>query len=396
MPPRCDSIPKEVSRCDWFPYIFGAFLQDSAPSPSKTFFFFTRHCPNNAPHNCTRHAHINDMSIKLNFEPHAALVGGGILGVATVGKLLLTGRILGISGALKGVVENGDLSPWRLSFLGGLVAAGVVDGIWDPNQIAEPGVSLAKTVLAGLLVGAGSAMGNGCTSGHGICGNSRMSPRSMAYTGIFMVSGFIVASVFNTNGDLGINSDFSAIDNMVTPAAETLTRWLSIAGAATLGFLGIGQVASAASKKNDGDKTKLHKTLDALAEALAGFTFGLGLTVSGMRRAAKVSGFLSATRASFDPSLMLVMGGAMALSIPGFAIANKKKAPACTREFSIPKNRKIDDKLMLGGVLFGAGWGLAGMCPGPAIVSLAARPTQKLAAWIVSVLGGMWIQKYIP
>ena len=135
----------------------------------------------------------------------------------------------------------------------------------------------------------------------------------------------------------------------------------------TLGFLGIGQVASAASKKNDGDKTKLHKTLDAIAEALAGFTFGLGLTVSGMRRAAKVSGFLSATRASFDPSLMLVMGGAMALSIPGFAIASKTKTPACTGEFSIPKNRKIDDKLMLGGVLFGAGWGLAGMCPGPAI-----------------------------
>ena len=86
----------------------------------------------------------------------------------------------------------------------------------------------------------------------------------------------------------------------------------------------------------------------------------------------------------------------MALSIPGFAIASKTKTPACTGEFSIPKNRKIDDKLMLGGVLFGAGWGLAGMCPGPAIVSLAARPTQKLAAWIVSVLGGMWIQKYIP
>ena len=336
------------------------------------------------------------MSIKLNFEPHAALVGGGILGVATVGKLLLTGRILGISGALKGAVENGDLSPWRLSFLGGLVAAGVLDGVWDPNQIADPGVSLAKTVIAGLLVGAGSGMGNGCTSGHGICGNSRLSPRSMAYTGIFMASGFLCATVFNTNRELGIDSNFSAINNMVTPAAETLTGWLSIAGAATAAFLGIGSVAAVASKKNDGDRTKFHKLLDTVAEALAGFTFGLGLTVSGMRRAAKVSGFLSATRASFDPSLMLVMGGAMALAVPGFAIASKKKAPACTKEFNIPKNRKIDDRLMLGGVLFGFGWGLAGLCPGPAIVSMAARPTQKLGAWIASVLGGMVIQKYIP
>ena len=249
--------------------------------------------------------------------------------------------------------------------------------------------------IAGLLVGAGTGMGNGCTSGHGICGNSRFSPRSMVYTGIFMATGFTFATNFNTNDSLGIDSSFSAIDNMVTPPVETLSAWLSIAGAATAAFFGIGFVVIVASKKNDGDKTKIHKNI-SVAEALAGFTFGLGLIVSGMCRPAKVSGFLSATATSFDPSLMLVMGGAMALVIPGFIVASKKKAPACTADFSIPSRSKIDRRLILGGVLFGAGWGLAGICPGPAIVTFAARPTQKVAAWIASVVGGMWLQKYIP
>jgi hypothetical protein len=111
-----------------------------------------------------------------------------------------------------------------------------------------------------------------------------------------------------------------------------------------------------------------------------------------MRRAAKVSGFLSALAPSWDPSLMLVMGGAMSLAIPGFVVAGNKPKPACTPKFNIPKNKKLDKKLLVGGVLFGAGWGLAGLCPGPAIVSIAARPTGKLGAWLTSVVAGMWVQ----
>ena len=89
--------------------------------------------------------------------------------------------------------------------------------------------------------------------------------------------------------------------------------------------------------------------------------FGVGLTVSGMRRAAKVSGFLSATATSFDPSLMLVMGGAMAVAVPGFAVAAKKPKPACERKFSIPTNKTVDKKLITGGLLFGAGLGARGL-----------------------------------
>ena len=335
------------------------------------------------------------MSIDLQFQPVHALTGGAILGVATVGKLLLSGRVLGISGSFKGTLTEGDLSPWRFAFLGGLIASGMLDAAWDPAQVSEPLPGMARIITAGLLVGAGTGMGNGCTSGHGICGNSRFSVRSMAYTATFMAAGAAAATLFDTNAALGVNSAHSALNDLVTPAADVMTKYAGIVAASAAAFLGIGAASKALAKKNDDASTGAHETLSLVAEALAGLVFGVGLTVSGMRRAAKVSGFLSATATSFDPSLMLVMGGAMAVAIPGFAVAAKKPKPACERKFSIPTNKKVDKKLITGGLLFGAGWGLAGLCPGPAIVSAAARPTAALVAWLGAVAVGMWGQHRI-
>jgi|TARA_B110000977_G_scaffold38255_1_gene51434 uncharacterized membrane protein YedE/YeeE len=335
------------------------------------------------------------MSIDLQFQPVHALAGGAILGVATVGKLLLTGRVLGISGAFKGTITEGDVSPWRFAFLGGLVASGVLDAAFDPSQTAEPLPDMARVVLAGLLVGAGTGMGNGCTSGHGICGNSRFSVRSMAYTATFMAAGGVAASLFDTNKSLGVNSNHSALSNLNVPAGDELTKYAGILAVSAAAFVGLGALATLSkNKKHDGDdESKQHRTISLVTEALAGLVFGVGLTISGMRRAAKVSGFLSLLAPSFDPSLMLVMGGAMAVAIPGFQAANKKmEKPACERSFSIPKNKTIDRKLITGGVLFGLGWGLAGLCPGPAIVSAAAAPSTKLLAWLGSVALGMWGQ----
>lgn len=332
------------------------------------------------------------MSVHLHFEPAHALIGGAILGVATVGKLLLTGRVLGISGSFKGLVTIGDTSRWRFAFLAGLVGSGLADAYMNPDQVAEPSAGLTRTVVAGLLVGAGSGLGNGCTSGHGICGNSRFAPRSMAYTVLFMATGFAAATLFDTNAALGVNPA-SALDRMKLPSAEEMIGYGKIIAAAAASFLGLGQLARAHAKKNDGEHTDFHDTLGLVAEVISGFVFGLGLSISGMRRAAKVSGFLSATASSWDPSLMLVMGGAMGLAIPAFARSESETKPHCAREFSVPpKNRGIDKNLLLGGVMFGAGWGLAGMCPGPAIVSFAANPTGTVGAWLLAVVVGMYAQ----
>jgi uncharacterized protein len=127
-----------------------------------------------------------------NFTPLPALLGGLLIGAAAAALLLLNGRILGVSGIVGGLLSprDGDTS-WRLWFVAGLLVpplllnlSGTTDGPGFPG-------SLWVIALAGLLVGFGSRMGSGCTSGHGICGMARLSTRSIVATLCFMLTGFL-------------------------------------------------------------------------------------------------------------------------------------------------------------------------------------------------------------
>ena len=109
------------------------------------------------------------------------------------------------------------------------------------------------------------------------------------------------------------------------------------------------------------------RNVSALA---AGIVFGIGLTVSEMLNPAKVLSFLDIF-GQWDPSLAFVMGGAVVVTTIGFRIVTANKRPYLAAEFHIPTNRAIDTRLAMGSVLFGAGWGLVGLCPGPAIAALA-------------------------
>jgi len=134
----------------------------------------------------------------IHFTPLASLLGGIMLGVAAVGFILLNGRILGISGILGGLLvpRSGDTS-WRLSFLSGLLVAPITMSLLAPELVRAPRIDSdnATVVLAGLLVGLGTLYGSGCTSGHGVCGLSRLSPRSLVATVAFMASGFAIVYV---------------------------------------------------------------------------------------------------------------------------------------------------------------------------------------------------------
>jgi uncharacterized protein len=127
----------------------------------------------------------------LNFTPWSALLGGALIGGAAALLILLNGRIAGISGIIGGLLRpvQGDIL-WRVAFVAGLILAPLgyrVFCAWPPLQIdAEYGT----LILAGLLVGVGTRYGAGCTSGHGVCGISRLSRRSIAATAIFMAAGF--------------------------------------------------------------------------------------------------------------------------------------------------------------------------------------------------------------
>lgn len=137
------------------------------------------------------------MSIDWNaYTPWSALGGGVLIGLAAALFVLLNGRIAGISGILGGLIRpvRGDVA-WRIAFVAGLVGAPLVyllGADWPRPQIDA---GYGALIAAGLLVGIGTRYGSGCTSGHGVCGVSRLSPRSLAATAVFIGVGFVTVFV---------------------------------------------------------------------------------------------------------------------------------------------------------------------------------------------------------
>lgn len=127
-----------------------------------------------------------------HFTPWAALGGGLLLGLAAAAFILLHGRILGISGIVGGLIRprRNDVA-WRIAFVLGMLAAPVLYRLTVGVHEVRIDASWGMVVLAGLLVGVGTRYGSGCTSGHGVCGLSRLSPRSLAATLAFMGAGFV-------------------------------------------------------------------------------------------------------------------------------------------------------------------------------------------------------------
>ncbi|CAN7423500.1 YeeE/YedE family protein [Duganella sp. LjRoot269] len=128
----------------------------------------------------------------LHFTPWPALAGGILIGLAAALFILLNGRIAGISGIIGGLLRpnKGDIG-WRFAFIAGLILAPVIYGVFYALPATQIDAGTGILILAGLLVGVGTRYGSGCTSGHGVCGISRLSPRSIAATIIFMAAGFV-------------------------------------------------------------------------------------------------------------------------------------------------------------------------------------------------------------
>jgi uncharacterized protein len=130
------------------------------------------------------------------FTPWPALIGGMLIGLAVAMFALLNGRVAGISGILGGLLKptRGDI-PWRVAFIGGLIAAPLVYRLFAALPRIQIDAGYVALVVAGLLVGVGTRYGSGCTSGHGVCGLSRLSPRSLVATLTFMGAGFAMVFV---------------------------------------------------------------------------------------------------------------------------------------------------------------------------------------------------------
>lgn len=132
----------------------------------------------------------------LHFTPWTSLAGGLLIGLAASAFVLLNGRIAGISGILGGLLRpaQGDIA-WRIAFLAGLIGAPLAYGLFAAMPEVHIQAGDTALVAAGLLVGLGTRYGSGCTSGHGVCGLSRLSPRSLVATLSFMLAGFVTVYV---------------------------------------------------------------------------------------------------------------------------------------------------------------------------------------------------------
>ena len=130
-----------------------------------------------------------------NFTPVSALIGGTLIGLGTLLLLVGLGRIAGISGITSALLFQKEDKLWRLAFVLGLVAGPLLTTLFYQDFSYSTPELNPFTLVAGLLVGLGTAWGSGCTSGHGVCGIGRFSPRSLAATMVFMLFGVLAASL---------------------------------------------------------------------------------------------------------------------------------------------------------------------------------------------------------
>ena len=131
-----------------------------------------------------------------NLTPLSGLLGGALIGLAVAMLMLLTGRLAGVSGIAGGLVASSSDRTWRIAFIAGLIAAPLVAPLLGAPSAARPmATNLVLFAVAGLLVGFGSRMGNGCTSGHGVCGFARLSARSIVATVLFMGAAIVTVAI---------------------------------------------------------------------------------------------------------------------------------------------------------------------------------------------------------
>lgn len=135
--------------------------------------------------------------------------------------------------------------------------------------------------------------------------------------------------------------------------------------------------------------TLVRKLLPPLA---SGFLFGMGLTVSGMTDPQRVRGFLDIF-GDWDPTLAFVMGGAVLVMAIAWRLQARMAKPVFGEKFSLPDRTDLDPRLLTGAVVFGMGWGVAGLCPGPAVASLALSPAHAMP-FVAAMLAGMLLQKF--
>lgn len=314
-----------------------------------------------------------------------ALLGGACLGCASVSVLAQSGRVLGVSGIVRGAITR-PRELWRWSFILGMLVASRAAANLHPSVFIAPtpAFTALRAALGGFSVGIGAALGNGCTSGHGICGCARLNVRSFVFISISMAAG--VAASLSTSAAQVLPQPYGS-----TAVPSSLLR-LSTCGAAAL--LVVPPLLRWLSRFIGGDIRPQHAVAGQTAlYAAAGAEFALGLAVAGMTSSANVVAFLSPGTSAFDPALIFVMISAIGVAAPAFQTIGGwnglRRRKLIAQDAPTPRNTGgVNGRLVVGALLFGGGWGATGLCPGPALVNLA-RPSWQLFTAISAMLLGL-------
>lgn len=330
--------------------------------------------------------------VSSNFTPWLSFAGGAIIAVSIILFRLSTGRFTGLSGIVSGTVPtlkgfNSAQLVHKLPFITGLLHGSFYMSLIDDTKISVGAdAPWFVYVIGGLLVGAGTRLGNGCTSGHGICGLSNFRKRSLASVLVFLTTGIATSTVIGANDLLPFGSPPTTI-GFGTSAQPILTY--CVFGLAVL-LAGLGVSLEPA------------KWRDCLVSYLCAVIFAVGLVIAGMAQRQKVVGFLNIDP-NWDPSLMFVLGAAVMICTPSFFLINKfvrypgldsygecKDVAECYT-FGKYSADIIGFEVIMGGWLFGLGWGLTGLCPGPAVLFVGAGYTKVAFGFFPALLLGMFI-----
>lgn len=322
----------------------------------------------------------------------AGLSGGVLIGVSASLFMYLTGKITGLSGITEGLVKI-DGEDWHYTYITGLLASGFFLHEFFPVNygLEESNLKVSMIVIGGLLSGFGTRLSGGCTSGHGLCGLGRFSPRSLTSVLIFMSTGMLTATLSN-NPSLQSYLTTSDLSYDNTGGVGYLLPSLAV--------IGLGSLRIQYLKSTGKYKTKWHWSNLSMHIASFGcaFLFGLGLSIGGMCDFKRVVNFLNPLSSQgWDPTLAAVLSGGLLVTSTVFPYLHyNDHETVCTNVSlskslkigKVPENLVIDWKLILGSICFGLGWGLTGLCPGPGIVTFGA--IRRLASfYIPSLLAGI-------
>ncbi|KAF9469165.1 hypothetical protein BDZ94DRAFT_1207145 [Collybia nuda] len=319
--------------------------------------------------------------------PLQSFLGGLGLALPVHALMLLNGNVFGISGFLHRAVRGGKEA---IVAVVGLVLGGVFVGFLEDNGPNPLTLGLSRVLLSGFLVGLGSKLSNGCTSGHMISGISRLSTRSFVATATFFTTGVITARISHS-------TDLPTIGSLDWTLGEHGKSFLAFqifpfAISTLLYFLPVVKLES------ESKFTKPSQHLRLLAYLSTGFEFALALRLSNLSEANRVLGFLLLPFSSaFDPSLAFLSLGALPLSIILYRFHRGPEKARLGGPWAIPKGGHVDRKLLGGAALFGVGWGMAGICPGPGLINLGralagGSDATQIINWLGAVaLGGLLV-----